>query len=271
MPRRRAAVLAVLLALVAPSPSRAAATAGEGGATIHLEREQASGYTRPVLDDDACLVAALESRPGVAGLDVRARFTVERDGTLSGLAFSPELAPAMAAAAEEALRACRWHPGLDPEGRPVVVRVTQPLRVRRPGAPPAQPTSGAAAAPGLPPPPVVLGGGSLKLDAAEAAGFRRPALEDPDCLARSLQGRRAAAGLENTVKFAVMRDGSVTHFSFLAPVAPEVEQAVVAAFEACSWRPALDPEGEPLAVWVVQPLKVAPMPPPPEVQRPLFP
>ncbi len=127
-----------------------------------------------------------------------------------------------------------------------------------------------ADAPGPPPPAANLGKGHLRLDAPQAAAFQRPELLDPACLPGALQRRPAAAGLENTVKFAVRRDGSVSHFSFATPVAPEVERAVAEAFADCPWQPGLDPDGRPLAVWVVQPLKVAPLPPPPAKQRPLF-
>jgi hypothetical protein len=265
MPRRRHAVLAAALLLLAAS-SRAAP------ATIHLDRERGSGYQRPRLADAACLPAALSGQPAAAGLDARVAFTVERDGSLTDLRVDPPAAPEVEAALRQAFQSCRWVEGRDPDGRPVVVRVTQPVLVRGAAAAAVRPrTVDRAEAPGLPPPPVALGGGSLRLDGEHAAGFRRPELDDPACLPAALQRQQAAAGVANKAKFAVMRDGTVSHFTLLEPVARQVERAVEAAFLSCTWRPALDPEGEPLAVWVVQPIKVAPPPPPPEVQRPLFP
>ncbi len=277
----RSAALAVALLLAPPLPAGAAPADLERPGTIHLDRPQGAGFVRPEPRDPGCLARALAGEPDVAGLDARARFMVQRDGALTGIELEPAAPAAMTRAAVAALRACPWRPGLDPGGRPVVVQVTQPIRVRaashedgeagqeRAGA--VRSSAGRADAPGLPPPPVVMGEGRLRLDGPQAAGFRRPVLDDPGCLPRALQRQPAVAGLENTVKFAVMRDGSVSHFSFLVPVPPEVDRAVAAAFEACSWRPALDPAGQPLAVWVVQPLKVAPALPPPEKQRPLFP
>lgn len=268
---RLATILAVLLPLVTPLATRGASTPHAGG-TIHLDRERGSGYQRPRLVDEGCLSAALSAQPAAAGLDARVAFTVERDGALTGIALQPAVPPAVEAAVRQAFQSCRWVEGRDPDGQPVVVRVTQPVRVRGAQAAPRRPgaTGGRADEPGLPPPPVVIGGGSLRLDGDQAAGFRRPEPDDPACLAAALVKRKAAAGVENKVKFAVMRDGTVSHFTFHAPVAPEVERAVVSAFGECRWKPALDPEGEPLAVWVVQPVKVAPLPPPPVTQRPLF-
>jgi len=268
MPRRRLAVLAAVLL----GPAAAAPAAPPAPATIHLDRERSSGYQRPRPADEDCLPAALAAQPAAAGLDARVAFTVERDGRLTGLALEPAAAPAVEAAVRAAFQSCRWVEARDPEGQPVVVRVTQPVRVRTsgPAGGPAR-TVDRAAEPGLPPPPVALGGGSLRLDGEGAAGFRRPEPDDPACLPAALQREPAAAGVENRIKFAVMRDGSVSHVTALQPLPLEVERAVAAAFQACRWRPALDPEGEPLAVWVVQPIKVAPPPPPPEGPRPLFP
>lgn len=272
MTPRLTAVLAAALSLLTPIAARGAASAHAGG-TIHLDRERGSGYQRPRPADEGCLPAALAAQPAAAGVDARVAFTVERDGTLTGFALQPAVSPAAEAAVRRAFLSCPWVEGRDPDGTPVVVRVTQPVRVRSAMAPAggrAAATGGRADAPGLPPPPVVIGGGSLRLDGDQAAGFRRPELDDPACLAAALVKRKAAAGVENRVKFAVMRDGTVSHFTFHAPLPPEAERAVVSAFGECRWKPALDPEGVPLAVWVVQPVKVAPLPPPPVAQRPLF-
>ena len=273
MSSRRTVVAAALALLAAPPPASAAPPTTAGASTIRLDQGRGAGYTRPRLAAEGCLADALSARPAAAGVDARVTFMVQRDGSLSGLAVRPPVGAAAEAAVREAFLACRWTPGLDPEGQPVVVEVTQPVDVRAGGAG-AHRAAHAASEAGRPPPPVAEGDAVLRLDGAQAAGFRRPILQDPACLPAALQRHPAAAGLENKVKFAVLRDGSVGSFSFLAPVAPEVERAVVAAFESCPWRPAADPGGEPLAVWVVQPVKVAPLPPPPpepQRQQPLFP
>lgn len=265
MPRPIA--LAAVLAAILPA---AAASAD----AVRYERELGPGEHRPRLAEEGCLEAALAGRPAAAGLEARLDFTVDRDGRVSGLEMDPPATAEVEAAVRGALDACRWIEARDRAGQPVAVRVSRPVKVRRaptPGAGGAGAQVDRADDPGPPPPPVVLGGGSLRLDAAEASAFRRPVLEDPACLPASLQKEKAAAGVEARVKFAVLRDGSVSHFTFFDPVAPEVEQAVVAAFRRCRWRPAADPAGEPLAAWVVQPIKVAPLPPPPEPRRPLFP
>ena len=75
-----------------------------------------------------------------------------------------------------------------------------------------------------------------------------------------LRGKPKLAGLEAKVKFAVLRDGSVGQLTFLEPVEPEVAELVEAAFAECRWVPAADPQGTPLAVWVVLPLRIARIP-----------
>jgi hypothetical protein len=266
----RVAVVVVLTALAAPSlavtppPLMTVIPAEPAAPPIRLDLESDTGYTRPRLADEDCLSDALAARPAAAGVDARVTFMVQRDGSLSDLAIAPTLPTAAAAAVRQAFLSCRWIQGLDPAGQPVVVEVAQPVLVHGDGG------RDGATAPGPPPPPVAQGTSALRLDGERGAGFRRPVLEDEACLPAALQRQPAAAGFDNKVKFAVLRDGSVGAFTFLTPVTPEVERAVAAAFGACRWRPALDPGGEPLAVWVVQPLRVAPRPPP-EPVRPLFP
>jgi hypothetical protein len=233
-------------------------------AVIHLERGDGADYTRPRPETEGCLAEALEQRPAAAGFDGRVRFTVERDGRLTGLELLERVEPGVEEAVRAAFETCRWHEGRDPGGRPVVVQVTQPVRVRASGdeAEEAPDRATRASTPGVPPPPVAFDGAPLRLGSAQTASYRRPELADEACLPAALQRHREAAGLDATVKFAVMRDGSVTHFSFSPAVAPAVERAVVRAFEACTWAPALDPDGNPISVWVVQPLKVAGLPAP---------
>ncbi len=234
----------------------------EGLDAIHLEGDDL-GYTRPRLVVEGCLVEKLEEDPAAAGFAGKATFDVLRDGEVARLSFAPPPAPRMEQALRAAFAACPWRTGLDPYGKPVVVQVTQPLKVRGRAAGLAFAAPAVEVAPGQPPPPVPFGGASLDLRSEQARDFRRPEPVDPACLDRALGRFPVVAGFDNKVKFAVMRDGSLRQFSFFAPVTPPVERAVVAAFEACPWSPARDPEGTPLAVWVIQPVKVAGVPPPP--------
>ena len=83
---------------------------------------------------------------------------------------------------------------------------------------PAQPTwSSRAVEPGAPPPPVAHGGEVLRLGPGDR-GFKRPQPSDESCLAVALGRASGAAGVDNKVRFAVLRDGSLARFSYLAPV-----------------------------------------------------
>lgn len=119
----------------------------------------------------------------------------------------------------------------------------------RPGAP--EPVAAG------PLPPLVARGGVVHLG-RDGRAFVRPEAADPTCVGRALMWQKAAIGVENRVKFAVLRDGSLARFSFERPVGPEIAAAVERAFRSCTWSPGKDPEGNPIAVWVIQPIKVHP-------------
>ena len=109
--------------------------------------------------------------------------------------------------------------------------------------------------PGPPPPPVALGGFLRLNDAPE--GYRRPQPLDENCLRQALRRQPALAGLDTSIRVAVMRDGSVRDCVCLRAVNEPIQKAIEIAFRSCRWSPALDPQGHPLAVWVIQPIKVA--------------
>ena len=110
--------------------------------------------------------------------------------------------------------------------------------------------------PGAPPPPVAYGGEITRLTAAQK-DYQRPRLADEECLGYQLRRAKGAAGVDNRVKFAVLRDGSLARFSYDKPVTEEQARAIERAFDACRWNPGLDPEGRPIAIWVIQPIKIA--------------
>ncbi len=112
-----------------------------------------------------------------------------------------------------------------------------------------------ASGPGSPPPPVAYGGEILRLG-ADAVGFKRPLPVDEECLGDALRRAPGAAGVENKVRFAVLLDGSLARFSYLEPVTPAQARAIEAAFASCRWSPGIDPNGHPVPVWVIQPIKV---------------
>jgi hypothetical protein len=128
---------------------------------------------------------------------------------------------------------------------------------------PAHPTGNPRAEePGAPPPPVAYGGEVLRLG-PDDQGYKRPRLADDGCLAVALSRASGAAGVENKVRFAVLRDGSLARFSYLEPITEAQRRAVEEAFASCEWAPGLDPSGRPVAVWVIQPIKVVAAPPSP--------
>jgi hypothetical protein len=251
MPRRAVAVRSAVL-LAASLAALSARADPQAGASVQLE--PGAGGARPALPNEACLVDALGHQPGASGYDGKVEVLLEKDGKLTGLNLLTQATSAAEQAVKAAFASCAWPAALAREGRGLVVLVMPSIRARGRDTP-----LSAAPSPGPPPPPVSFDGRSLQLGTERAAGFRRPVPADDGCLYQALRGKRKLAGLDNKVKFAVLRDGTVSHLTFLEPVDPEVEKLVAEAFASCRWTPAFDPAGTPLAVWVVQPLKIAPM------------
>jgi hypothetical protein len=205
------------------------------------------------LPNGACLSEAVAAQPGAASYAGRVAVTSAPGGGLGSIQLLDPATPEQAASLQAAFGTCPW-PAAPAGGRSLQVRIRPPPDAPSHRAPPTELT------PGPPPPPVSLDGKSLKLGTEKAAGFRRPTLADEGCLQLKLRGKPRLAGLENKVKFAVLRDGSVTQLTFLSPVDPEVEGLVAEAFAQCRWIPAADPQGVPLAVWVVLPLRIGTIP-----------
>jgi hypothetical protein len=60
------------------------------------------------------------------------------------------------------------------------------------------------------------------------------------------------------VKFAVLPDGRVDRFSMLTGGVPaELVDLVRQAVESCAWTPAKNASGQPVAAWVIVPLRLA--------------
>jgi TonB family protein len=92
-----------------------------------------------------------------------------------------------------------------------------------------------------------------------AAGWRRPALVDRDCIRNGVRVPRALRGFVSgsvAVKFAVGRDGSPSDFQVLSGAPdPQLCSAVWRAIRNCRWMPGTDPQGRPAKIWVVMPLR----------------
>jgi protein TonB len=90
-------------------------------------------------------------------------------------------------------------------------------------------------------------------------GFRKPAEEVPGCVASSIRLPPDLAGFVSerlTVKFAVGRDGSVGRVELLGDLPDRrIEAAILRALGACRWRPGADARGEPIALWVILPIR----------------
>ena len=255
--RRRSDHLASALAvLLVAAPLAAPAAEPSVRPSVDLDPAAAgpaAAGAPAALPNGACLSEAVAAQPGAASYAGRVAVTSAPGGGLGSIQLLDPATPEQAAALQVAFGTCPW-PAAPAGGRSLQVRIRPPPDAPSHRAPPTELT------PGPPPPPVSLDGKSLKLGTEKAAGFRRPTLVDEGCLHLKLRGKPRLAGLENKVKFAVLRDGSVTQLTFLSPVDPEVESLVEEAFSACRWIPAADPQGVPLAVWVILPLRIGTFP-----------
>jgi hypothetical protein len=107
-----------------------------------------------------------------------------------------------------------------------------------------------------PPVPTPSAAGELAvLDSA--AGYVKPAEVEKGCVGRSIRVPRELASFSGnaTVKFAVMRDGTVRHFSALTDTPGPLADAIWQAIQGCRFTPGLDPKGTPVPIWMVLPLR----------------
>ena len=108
---------------------------------------------------------------------------------------------------------------------------------------------------------VVGGGGGVEDAPAYAtAGFRKAAMAVPKCvqeatrIPRDLQGYVSSTPI--TVQFAVGRDGSPSQFKVITNGVPDrIAAAIWQAIQECKWVAGADPQGRPVSVWVILPLR----------------
>ena len=141
--------------------------------------------------------------------------------------------------------------------------VPAPARARTPAAVPTQPaaaTAAAAVAPAplpLPAPPTPVEDAPRYL----AEGFRRPQMEEPGCVSRSIRPPRDIAERVTdtvTIRFAVGPDGAVSLFQVMGDVPdPRVPDLLEQAVRKCRWTPGADPQGTPIRIWVTMPVRFA--------------
>jgi protein TonB len=90
------------------------------------------------------------------------------------------------------------------------------------------------------------------------SGFRRPAEVQPGCVGSSVRLPPELAGFVSgpvTVKFAVGRDGAVGRVEVMGDLPIRVQAAIAHALQACRWRAGADARGQPIAIWVILPLR----------------
>jgi len=110
------------------------------------------------------------------------------------------------------------------------------------------------------PPPLSRGDGGIE-EAAQyfTAGFRRPVEENPGCFASRLRLPQDLTGFVSevlTVKFVVGREGRVGKVEILSEVPDRrIALAIENALRICRWHPGADGTGQPVALWVILPLR----------------
>lgn len=90
-------------------------------------------------------------------------------------------------------------------------------------------------------------------------GFGKPSMVEPQCVARGLRvPRDLIDGLPETitVKFAIRRDGLPAGLEVVgAALDDRFTQAIWQAISACQWVAGTDPQGQPVPMWVILPLR----------------
>ncbi|ABS27915.1 hypothetical protein [Anaeromyxobacter sp. Fw109-5] len=94
-------------------------------------------------------------------------------------------------------------------------------------------------------------------------GYTKPAMAKAGCVKRgiavppSLAAQRSTFPRQMLVKFAIGSGGDASRFQVMSPTDAPVKLARVIeeAVQSCRWIPGRDPEGRPVEIWVVLPLR----------------
>ena len=91
------------------------------------------------------------------------------------------------------------------------------------------------------------------------SGYRKPQMAEPGCVQRSVRIPPQLAGFISgpiVVQFAVTRDGSPAKFKLNCDVPDaRIGQAIWQAVQQCRWIPGTDPQGKPVSIWVILPIR----------------
>lgn len=225
---RTLALLAALAAVPAGAEEPAPAPAEEPKYAVQ-------GWTPARLVSRGCIERTIRA-PFFRG-KVVAKFAVRPDGRITDFSLLSPAPADVAQAVETAVRACAWVPGSDADGRPVTIWVIVPIRFQdeRPAA-------------------------ALRADAANPQLSREPREASPGCVRLHFASMDVKGMYQPiAVRFRVTPEGTAEQFSFAPEDLPALTRLkLIDAFSTCSWEPGLDPEGKPVAAWIVVPVEPKP-------------
>jgi hypothetical protein len=207
--------LALLLLLAAEPAVTPAAAADQLPAPVYAT----SGYTKPAEVQRGCVGSSVRFPVALGGFSgpVSTRFAVELDGSTSRFEALSDTPEQVAAAIAQAVKGCRFTPGRDPKGAPVVAWLILPLRFE-------------AAAPPL--------AGSPPREAK------------PGCIDNQLHYRfppnRLLHGLME-VRVAISAEGKPGAFQFPTGLPDDVVSAFTLSMQDCPYLPATGPGGQAVA------------------------
>jgi protein TonB len=102
-------------------------------------------------------------------------------------------------------------------------------------------------------------GGIEDAPAYATAGYRKPRMETPKCVENAVRIPRDLAGFISgpiTVQFAIGRDASPSQFRVITNSVPDrISTAIWQAIQECRWVAGADPQGRPVNIWVILPLR----------------
>lgn len=101
------------------------------------------------------------------------------------------------------------------------------------------------------------GSGASDAPAYAMAGYTKPAMADPGCVQKRIRVPRGTPPGNITAKFAVGANGDVSRFEVMGPADASIElaRALDEAIASCRFIPGKDPEGSPVPIWVILPVR----------------